>query len=71
MKIPLFSCVNDVLLVWWSKKNVIYTIRFAYRLIMNDMVDLSHLRVDRKWSLIWRLIVLPRVRLLMWKACKE
>jgi len=52
MKIPLFNCVNDDLRVWWPEKNDIYFVRFAYKLTMNNMTDLSHLRVDRQWSLI-------------------
>lgn len=65
MKIPLFNCVNDDLHVWWHEKNGIYIVCFVYRLIMNDMADLLHFRVDRKWSLIWRLRVPPQVRLFM------
>lgn len=43
----------------------------SYHLVMNDMVDSSHLREDGNWLLIWKLPIPPRIKFFLWKACKN
>jgi hypothetical protein len=67
---PLFEQVQQDRMVWKAEKHGHYSVRSAYRLCVNDLVDLSHLRRPGFWSGIWRLKVPAKVKNLVWRMCR-
>lgn len=64
---PLVQSVPDDLRIWFPEKHGLYTVNSAYNLFMNKLFESDHLRVSGDWSLIWKLKVPPRVKLLLWR----
>lgn len=48
-----------------------YSIRTAYKIFMNTILDDEQLRVDGSWSLIWNVQFPPRVKVFLWRACRD
>jgi len=71
LNIPLFQQVNEDRLVWNPEKNGHYSVRSAYRLCVEEIVDNSHLRRLGYWSRIWRLKVPPKIKNMVWHVCRE
>ena len=67
---PLFEQVQQDRLIWKAKKHGHYSVRSAYRLCVNELIDVSHLRRPGNWSGIWRLKVPPKVKNLVWCMCR-
>jgi hypothetical protein len=67
----LFPQVNKDRLVWKSEKNEQYSVRSAYRVCVEEIVDNSHLQRNGYWCGIWKLKVSPKVRNMMWRVCRE
>ena len=67
---PLYDQVPVDNLIWKAEKNGIYSVRSAYRLCVEDLVDTSHLRRPGFWSGIWRLKVPPKVKIFVWRLCR-
>ena len=67
---PLLEQVETDKLVWKAEKNGIYSVKSAYRLCVDDLVDISHLKRPGFWSGIWRLKVPPKVKNLLWRMCR-
>lgn len=68
---PLFSTIRNDRVVWFPTKNGIYSVKTAYHLAMNNLVNASHLYEEGDWLLIWKLKAPPRVKLLLWRACRD
>jgi len=66
---PLFSQVQHDRLIWKAEKNGRYSVRSAYRLCVDELIDVSYLRRPGYWSGIWRLEVPPKVKNLIWRVC--
>lgn len=67
---PLYDQVPVDNMVWKAERNGIYSVRNAYRLCVEELVDTSHLRRPGYWSGIWRLKVPPKVRNFVWRVCR-
>nr|ABD28710.1 Polynucleotidyl transferase, Ribonuclease H fold [Medicago truncatula] len=68
---PLYSQVQTDSLLWKVEKNGCYSVKSAYRVCVEDVVNNAHLRKPGYWSGIWRLKVPPRVKKLVWRVCRE
>lgn len=67
---PLIAQVQDDCLIWKAEKNGCYSVRSAYRLCVNELIDSSHLHRPGSWSGIWKLKVPPKVKNLVWRMCR-
>jgi hypothetical protein len=43
----------------------------AYRLCVNELVDLSHIYKPRYWAGIWKLKTPPKVKNMIWRLCRS
>ena len=57
-------------LIWKAENNGLYSVKSAYRLCMEELVDVSLLRRPGYWSGIWRLKVPPKIKNLLWRMCR-
>jgi len=62
---PLYGQVIHDRLIWKAERNGCYTVRSAYRLCVEELIDVSHLRRPSNWQNIWRLKVPPKVKNLL------
>jgi hypothetical protein len=69
-KTPLVEQVHADKMVWKAEKNGNYSVRSAYRLCVEELIDISHLKRSVCWSSIWRLKVPPKVKNLVWRICR-
>jgi len=60
---PLFEQVQNDRLIWKAERNGCYTVRSAYRLFVEELVDVSHLHRPGNWRDICRGCLPTRVRL--------
>jgi len=67
---PLFSQVQHDRLIWKAEKNGKYFVRNAYRLCVDELIDVSYLRLPGYWYGIWRLKAPPKVKNLIWRVCR-
>ncbi|CAJ2649711.1 unnamed protein product [Trifolium pratense] len=70
LRTPLFQQVTSDKLVWKAEKKGNYTVKSAYRLCVEELLDTSHLSRPGFWSGIWRLKVPPKVKNLLWRICR-
>lgn len=45
--------------------------RSAHKLILNDIVDCSQLRMEGDRMLIWKMKLPARVKIFLWRACSD
>lgn len=57
---PLISTAQQDRCVWKLEKNSIYSVRSAYRSIMEKDVNSHQHGIDGNWKQIWRNKILPR-----------
>ncbi|KAJ9558242.1 hypothetical protein OSB04_012856 [Centaurea solstitialis] len=69
-KIPLWPRRTTDVRIWHLSKHGNYTVRSAYRLVMDNMMNKSHLRDHGDWKSIWRLRVPPKLKTFVWQAVK-
>jgi hypothetical protein len=62
LRTPLIDRVMDDRLIWKVEKNDLYSVKSAYILCMEELVDASNLRRPGYWSGIWRHKVPPKVK---------
>jgi len=62
--------VVDDRLIWKAENNGLYSVKSVYRLCMEELVDVSHLRSPGHCSGIWRLKVPPKIKNLLWRMCR-
>jgi ribonuclease HI len=67
---PLFEQVTNDRLIWKAEKNGCYSVRSAYRLCVEELIDVSHLHRPGNWKSIWRLKLPPKVKHLLWRMCR-
>jgi ribonuclease HI len=67
---PLYDQVRTDRFVWKVERNGCYTVRSAYRLCVEELVDVSHLHRPGNWRNIWRLKIPPKVKHLIWRMCR-
>ncbi|CAJ2628079.1 unnamed protein product [Trifolium pratense] len=68
---PLFDSVVEDKRIWRMEKNGVYSVRSAYRLCVQELLDTSHFKMDDTWNLIWKLKAPPRVKNLLWRICRR
>ncbi|CAN0837140.1 Putative ribonuclease H protein At1g65750, partial [Linum grandiflorum] len=57
--------------IWNHSRNGNFTVRSAYRLYTEDMVDDSVSRVDGAWKRLWSLTIPPRMKHLIWRLTRD
>ena len=70
-KTPLLPSVRQDTATWRFEKNGNYSVRSAYRDIINNDPDLNQHRVTGCWNSIWNLKLPPKVKNFMWRACRN
>jgi len=63
LQTPLFAQVADDRLIWKAERNGVYSVKSAYHLCVEELVDTSHFGQPGFWSGIWRLKVPPKVKI--------
>lgn len=71
LQTPLISSVNKDRLIWYPSANGMYSVKTTYHLVMSRMVDCSHPKMEGDWLLIWKMKVPPRVKISLWRACRN
>ncbi|CAN1137051.1 hypothetical protein LINPERHAP2_LOCUS9817 [Linum perenne] len=54
-------------MVWHYSKHGKYTVRSAYRVMMEKVNRRTHLNVARDWNKIWSLEIPPKVKHFIWR----
>ncbi|XP_058734232.1 uncharacterized protein LOC131605963 [Vicia villosa] len=67
--IPLIEEVVEDKLVWDEEKNGDYSVRTGYKLWRNSRYFQPNCRVGGNWDSLWNIMVLPRVKHLLWRIC--
>ncbi|XP_024630887.1 uncharacterized protein [Medicago truncatula] len=70
LQTSLFEQVTDDALIWKAERNGLYSVKSAYRLCVEELIDTAHLRRDEYWSGIWRLKVPQKIKNLIWRMCR-
>ena len=70
LRTPLLNVDQQDTKIWDYTPNGVYSVKSAYKVIMNELVDNEHLAISSNWRLIWRVNVPPWVRNLMWRICE-
>jgi len=70
-KTPLLPSVRQDTATWRFEKNGNYSVRSAYRDIINNDPDLNQHRVTGCWNSISNLKLPPKVMNFMWRACRN
>ena len=64
LHVTFFQCF-----LWRAEKNGMYSVKSAYRLCVENLIDTTHLQCSGYLSGIWRLKVPPKLKNLMWRIC--
>ena len=70
-KTPLLPSVQQDTVTWRFDKNGNYSVRSAYRDILNNDTALNQHCVTGSWNSIWNLKLPPKVKNFMWRACRN
>ncbi|GAU48398.1 hypothetical protein TSUD_405430 [Trifolium subterraneum] len=68
---PLYPSVTEDRRLWSGERNGDYSVRSAYRLCVQELIDTSHLRVNGDWNLLWKIKAPPKVKNLIWRICRR
>ncbi|XVF87253.1 hypothetical protein PTKIN_Ptkin18bG0104000 [Pterospermum kingtungense] len=71
LNIPLCNNAPCDRIIWHYSKGGDYTVRSAYKLLVERMNDNSHLHVPREWKLLWNLKLPPKIKHFAWRAARE
>lgn len=67
---PLVPHIPADNLIWKAEKNGIYSVKSAYRLCVQELIDVSHLRPPGNWNVIWNLKAPPKIQNFLWRICR-
>lgn len=56
--------------LWWPESTGIYSVRSAYKLLMNRVLDNNNLYVEGNWRVLWKLKLPPKVKHFLWRLCR-
>jgi hypothetical protein len=78
LQIPLRRSIGEDWIAWHHERTGIYSVRLAYRALLAEKEGRRALDTtiggysgeDDKWKRLWRLDVLPRVRVFWWRVLK-
>jgi len=59
---PIQPLVDEDKLIWKAENHGNYSVRSAYRVFVNEIVDNFHLHIMDRWNLIWKLKVSPNIK---------
>jgi len=68
---PLFTSVKEDRLIWSKESNGDYSVRNAYRLCLQELLDVSAYKIPGNWVNIWKLKVPPKVKNFMWRIVRN
>ncbi|WJX93691.1 hypothetical protein P8452_75185 [Trifolium repens] len=68
---PLYPSIIDDRRLWRGESKGDYSVKSAYRLCVQDLIDTSHLRVNGNWNLVWNIKAPPKVKNLIWRICRR
>jgi hypothetical protein len=68
---PLYSSVTEDRRLWRAEQNGEYSVRSAYRLCTQELIDTSHLRMNGAWNLIWEIKIPAKVKNFIWRICRR
>lgn len=71
LNVPLFDGVTMDLVFWWPNKDGTYSIKSAYNIFMERVVDLSHHHCKGEWDVIWKMKIPQNVKIFLWRACRN
>ena len=60
LRTPLLNVDQQDAKIWGYTPNEVYSIKSAYKVIMNKLEDNEHLAILGDWRLIWKVNVPPR-----------
>ncbi|KAJ1421261.1 Ribonuclease H-like superfamily [Sesbania bispinosa] len=66
----LSSCSREDELIWKLSRDGKFSVKSAYFHVYEALIDNSHLKVRGDWSLLWRLRIPNRAKLLMWRVLR-
>jgi hypothetical protein len=71
LAIPLYPMVTDDRKIWRGESNRDYSVKSAYRICINELLDTSQLRVNGCHNLIWALKAPPIVKNFLWRIYRR
>ncbi|XVE76019.1 hypothetical protein DITRI_Ditri12bG0139200 [Diplodiscus trichospermus] len=63
--------VNKDRRIWHFNKDGEYTVRLAYRVVMEMLVSKNDFKVRGEWRKMWNLKIPPKVKTFLWRACQD
>jgi len=66
----LHQQVQSDKMIWKAEKNGRYSVKSAYRICVEEVINNEHLQKPGYWSGIWKLKVPPKVKNLVWRICR-
>lgn len=67
---PLLNLLDSDKKIWKFTHNGMYNVRYAYHSIMEEILDVSHLKVEGNWIAIWKLNIPPKIKHFLWRALR-
>jgi len=71
LQTPHLQLVHTDKATWRLEKNGLYSVRSAYREIINSNDAMLHYRVPGNWNKIWNLKLPPKIKNFMWRICRN
>ncbi|WJX28105.1 hypothetical protein P8452_16861 [Trifolium repens] len=70
LKIPLNLLHTEDECIWNCSRQGTYTVRSAYYLLTQVIIDNSHLQVEGNWQKLWKIAVPQKVKLFLWRSLR-
>lgn len=58
-------------IIWKARKDGKYSIKSAYFLAMENLVDNASLRVSRDWNIVWSLNIPQKIKNFLWRILRN
>ena len=71
LNIPLRRTPRCDSRIWHFTKNGGYFVKMGHRAAMEAIFGMVEDRVDGNWQKLWKLQVPPRVKMMLWQACRD
>lgn len=71
LQIPLLEDFAEDRRIWRYSRDGEYSVKSAYRLFMDQSGNQEQYQVAGNWMTIWRLDVPHKVRVFLWRACRD
>ncbi|CAN1261991.1 Putative ribonuclease H protein At1g65750 [Linum perenne] len=71
LNMPLSSPGRRDAILWHHSRDGNYTVRSAYRLAMEKVLNNTHLYVDGDWTALWGIQAPPKVKHMIWRLGRE